>query len=281
MTGLGKAFISLDFEGLPFVVSRRQLDPKGRLWEEGRRIATGLICTVVEHLLMNGFDSVVIADSHGEMVNIHPEDLPEKTSLVRGYPRRLSMVAGAEGSSAAVFLGYHAGFGARYATFDHTYSGSVVRSVRINGMTVSEYLLNAFALGEMGVPLILVAGDAALAEEVKALTPWAEFVPFKQSLGRNAAVSPSLKELKRNLVSAVSVAVERLKEGGVRPLVAQRPVTLEIEFLSTLYADVAELHPGVERLDGLTVRLKVPSVTEAYRLLELLVMAGYGARSLV
>lgn len=105
-----KAFISVDLEGMPYVVIPGQLALQGALHDEARKIATKVTLTVADELKKNGFERVVIADSHGPMVNLLIDDLPEYAEIVRGFPRPLSMVAGVEGCDAAVFLGYHAKF---------------------------------------------------------------------------------------------------------------------------------------------------------------------------
>lgn len=83
-----KAFISVDLEGMPHVVTPGHLGLKGTLYEEARRIATRVTLTVADELNKNGFDNVTIADSHGPMVNIHVDDLPEYVEIVRGFPDR-------------------------------------------------------------------------------------------------------------------------------------------------------------------------------------------------
>ena len=89
-----------------------------------------------------------------------------------------------------MFLGYHAKFGTAKSTFDHTYSGRSFRRLEINGVEVSEFLLNAYAAGDLNVPVIFVAGEAQLLEDdVKRYTPWAETVALKHSLSRVSAIS--------------------------------------------------------------------------------------------
>jgi len=51
-----RAFISLDLEGLPHVVSREHLYVKGSLYAEARNIATEVIKVVAETLHGNGID---------------------------------------------------------------------------------------------------------------------------------------------------------------------------------------------------------------------------------
>lgn len=275
-----KAFVSVDLEGLPHIVSRAQLLSDKQLWAEGRKIATDLTVTVAQALKSEGFDEVVVADSHADMVNILIEDLPEYVSLVRGYPRIKSMITRSEGCNAAFFIGYHAGVGTPYATFDHSFSSGAIKSLEVNGVRMSEYAFNTLALSENGVPLLFVAGDEALRSEVEKLTPWAVFVPLKKSIGRYSSISPSLSAIKKELINAAVEAARRYKKGDWRLISVEKPVRTRVDFLYTSYADVAEYLPLVKRIDGTMIEFSTNSINEAYGILELLILAAMGVKSL-
>ena len=272
-----KAFISVDMEGMPYVVIPGQLSLKGALFEEARRIATKVTLAVADELNKNGFETVVIADSHGSMVNLLVDDLPEYVEIVRGFFRPLAMVSGAEGCDAALFLGYHAKFGTARSTFDHTYSGAHINRLEINGVPVSEFLLNGYALGELNVPVIMVAGEARLLEEdVKKHAPNIVTVALKDSLSRVSARSPSMLKIEKELRSSVRKAAANLKKGTAKPLTAKKPVNTKITFMGSQFADVAELLPTAKRLDGLNVEYTTSTLTKAYKTFELLVLAAAG-----
>jgi D-amino peptidase len=277
-----KAFISVDLEGMPYIVAPSQLNIKRALYEEARKIATKITLIVADELHKNGFEEILIADSHGPMVNIHVEDLPEYVEIIRGFPRPLSMVAGVEGCAAAVFLGYHAKFGTAKSTFDHTYSGGSIRKVEVNGVETSEFLLNAYVAGELGVPAIMVAGEAQLLkDDVEKWTPWAETVALKDSLSRVSAISPSMAKLEKELREAVKKAASKLKTKKVKLLVAKKPVDMRVTFLVSHFADVAALLPTVKRIDALTIEYAAQNITEAYKTFELLVLAASGIAALL
>jgi len=277
-----KAFISVDLEGMPYIVAPSQLKLKGALYEEARKIATKITLAVADELYKNGFGEVLVADSHGPMVNIHVEDLPEHVEIIRGFPRPLSMVTGVEGCDAAIFLGYHAKFGTAKSTFDHTYSGGSIRRVEVNGVEASEFLLNTYVAGELGVPVVMVAGEAQLLkDDVERWTPWIETVALKNSLSRVSARSPSIARIERDLKEAVKRAVAKLKAGEARPLVAEKPVNMRITFLASHFADVAGLLPTARRIDALTVEYSAQNMTEAYKTFELLVLAASGVSALL
>jgi D-amino peptidase len=277
-----KAFISVDMEGMPYIVMPGHLNLKGTLYSEARKIATKVTLTIAEELNKNGFDQIVVADSHGPMVNLLVDDMPEYVEIVRGYPRPLSMIAGIEGCDAVLFLGYHAKFGTAKSTFDHTYSGRSFSKLEINGVVASEFLLNAYAAGELNIPVILVAGEAQLLEDdVKKYTPWAETVALKHSLSRVSAISPSMKRIEKELREAVKNAVTKFRHRDAKPLMTEKPVKVGITFSTTLLADAAELLSSVKRIDGLNVEYKAKNVGEAYKTFELLALAATGISTII
>ena len=277
-----KAFISVDMEGMPYVVTLGHLNLKGTLYSETRKIATKVTLSVAEELNKNGFDEIIVADSHGPMVNLLVDDLPEYLEIIRGYPRPVSMVAGVEGCDVALFLGYHAKFGTLKSTFDHTYSGGTINRVEVNGVEVSEFLLNAYAAGDLKVPVVLVAGDAQLLkDDVKKYAPWAETVALKHSLSRVSARSFSMVKIEKELRGAVKRAATNFKQNNVKPLIAKKPVKIGMTFLVSHFADAAELLPMVKRIDGLKVEYTASNVIEAYKIFELLALAASGVSAVL
>lgn len=277
-----KAFVSVDLEGMPYVVIPGHTNLKGVLYSEARGIATRITLTVVDELNKNGFEKVVVADSHGHMVNLLVDDLPECMEIVRGFPRPLSMVAGVEECDAAFFLGYHAKFGTARSTFDHTYSGASINKVEVNGVEASEFLLNGYVAGEFKVPIVLVAGEAQLLkDDVERYAPWTETVALKHSLSRLSARSASMPIIEKELRASVGKAVSNLKRKKTKLLVAKKPVKVGVTFQSSSFADVAALLPSVIRVDGLKVEYVAGSMIDAYRTLELLVFAASGMSALI
>ncbi|MFX0206924.1 MAG: M55 family metallopeptidase [Candidatus Hodarchaeota archaeon] len=275
-----RAFISTDLEGLPYVVSFEHTNLKGRLYKEARRIATKITLIVAEELNMNGFKEILVADSHGPKVNILIDDLPEYIEIIRGSPRPVSMVAGIKGCDAALFLGYHAKFGTLRSTFDHTYSGGIINQLLVNGIAMSEFLLNTHVAGHFNVPVILVAGDAQLiADDVTQYTPWAETVALKESLSKFSAKSASMIKIEKELREAVKRAVTKFKENKTRPLIMEPPIRTEITFLHTHFADVADLLPEVTRINALKVEYTTTTAIDTYKIFQLLTIAAAGVSS--
>lgn len=270
-----KVYVSVDLEGMPYIVSPEHLGVKGSLFNEARRITTKITVHVVEVLHKLGFDEVVVADSHGSMVTIDVENLPDYVYVVRGWPRPMSMVVGVEKTDAAVFLGYHAKAGAPRATFDHTFSSAKIDSIEVNGVEVSEYLFNAYIAGHYNVPVILVAGDKALIEgDVAKHSPWVKGVIFKEALSRYSCISPSFSKILNDLEKSLEESVRKFKKGEIPPIKAKYPMEVKARFLSTEMADAAELLGIVERIDGKTIKFVSRDAVEAYKILDLILLAN-------
>ncbi|MCE7741445.1 MAG: peptide transporter [Candidatus Heimdallarchaeota archaeon] len=277
-----KAFISVDLEGMPYVVIPGHLNLKGSLYPEARKIATQITLFVTEELHKNGFDKIIVADSHGPKINLLVDDLPECVEIVRGGPRPISMVAGSEGCDVGLFLGYHAKFGTINATFDHTYSGGSVNKLVLNGIEVSEYLMNSYTIGEFGIPSILVAGDKQLIEDdVKPYTPWVESVTLKESLSRFSAKSPSMKLIERELRAATNKAVINVNENLVKPLVLEKPINVSLTLRDTHQTDAVSYLPFISRKDALTVEYVSKNMVEAYKTFQAIMFISSASSSIL
>ncbi len=68
----------------------------------------------------------------------------------------------------------------------HTYAFD---SFSVNGTVLNEPGINALVAGELGVPLVMVAGDDVVVEEIKKLFPDILGVTVKTSVGPNAAIT--------------------------------------------------------------------------------------------
>ena len=269
-----KFYVSVDAEGMPWVPSKYMMMPGDSLYNELREIMTHITNIVVEELFDHGAKEVLVADSHGAMVNIDPFKLDKRASLLRGYPRPMSMIIGAEGSDGALFLGYHTSPQAG-GVLAHTYAGRILQRVKVYGSDeATEYLLNAYALGELGVPVVLVAGDAKLGNQVEEFTPWARFVALKEPVSFYADLTKPIIDVEKRLREAVEASIENVKTGKAKPLVPKEP-WIELEFKRPFHADIAELFPCVERRDGVTVKLKCEKFIDNFKMLEGLVIAAY------
>jgi D-amino peptidase len=220
----------------------------------------------IEGALAGGATEILVNDSHGEMYNLLPERIHRAARVLQGQ-KPWSMVAGTgpgSGFGVALFVGYHARAGHPTGTIAHTYSGKPLET-RLDGRPTGEYGLNALVLGAWGIPVGLVTGDDALAEEVAPWLPWATRVVVKEAAGRHAAASvhPSVAA---DLVRAgAETAVRRAAAGDLELLRVGPPVVIEVDFGRAVEADHAAVMPGAERVGDRGVRLSFDDPVVAYR----------------
>ena len=185
----------------------------------------------IEGALAGGGDEILVNDSHGSMYNLLPSRIHPAARLLQGQ-KPWSMVEGAgpgAGFGVALFVGYHARAGHPRGTIAHTYSGAPVET-RLDGRPTGEYGLNALALGAWEVPVGLVAGDDALAEEVEAWLPWAERVVVKTAAGGHAAASLHPTVAADLVRAGAERAVRRAAAGELELLRVGPPVVIEVDY---------------------------------------------------
>jgi D-amino peptidase len=220
--------------------------------------------------LAAGATDVLVNDSHWNMFNLLPEDLHRSARVLQGE-KAWSMVAGAQpapdGSptfDVALFVGYHARAGHARGTIAHTYSGSPVET-RLDGRPTGEYGFNALVLGGWGIPVGLVAGDDALAEEVADWLPGAERVIVKHADGTHSAASAHPAVARERIAAAAEAAVRRAASGSLSILDVGRPVVIEVDYAKGVRADFGAIVPGAERVGDRTVRFVADDPVDAYR----------------
>jgi len=261
-----KVWISVDMEGIAGVNHPGPTGSGHDRYPAMVDLMVGETNAAIEGALAGGATEVVVNDSHGSMFNLLPADLHPAARVIQGQ-KVWSMVQGAgpdAGVDVALFVGYHARAGHPTGTIAHTYSGRPIET-RLDGRPTGEYGLNALVLGAWGVPVGLVAGDDALAEEVADWLPWAERVVVKEAHGRSAAASlhPTVA---CDLVRAGSErAVRRAAAGELLVLLVGSPVVIEVDYELALYADYAALIPGSERVGVRGVRFTFDDPVLAYR----------------
>lgn len=255
-----KAYVSIDIEGLPGVASITMLSPGSSQFSTGSKLMTIFAKKIAEYLFENGFDKVVIADSHGYMTNIDYLEMPRNVSLIQGYPRPFSMVYGIDESfDAVLFIGYHSGAGTIHGFLDHTYSGRVFYEILVNDIRISEYLLNSLFVGEKNLPVILIAGDEHLREEVRKYTPWTVFVDLKKGITRYAAEYDSLEDVLDRVKRGLQVAINRFKRGEAKPFVLDKPYRVYVKLRESLLVDILENIESFIRKDAYTVYFETDS----------------------
>jgi D-amino peptidase len=161
------------------------------------------------------------------------------------------MMEGVDQGFDAVFLvGCHAKPGTVGGVIAHNFH-SRIGDCRLNGRSVGELGLNAALAGLFGVPVALVTGDAATAEEAGDLLPGVETVVVKKGLGAYAAQCLHPAECRRRIREGARSALAKV--GGLKPWLPEQPTRLELDVTTASSADQLERIPGLKRVGPLTV----------------------------
>ncbi len=263
-----RIYLSVDMEGIAGVSHAKPTGRDDSGYAGACRLMEGETNAAIEGAFDGGATELVVNDSHGSMYNLAPENIDRRARLVQGR-KPLSMVeAAADGRyDVALFVGYHARAGHPRGTIAHTYTGAPTLTT-VDGRPVGEYGINALYLGGLGVPVGLVTGDDALADEVAEWLPWAERVVVKRAVSWQAADSLHPAEAAALVRAGAMRAVQRVATSdrdGLRPLIVEPPIVVGLELAHGGQADFAAVIPGFTREGDRGLRYEAADVVEAYR----------------
>ncbi|MDI3288202.1 M55 family metallopeptidase [Polyangium sp. 15x6] len=264
-----QVYISVDMEGVAGVVHVDQTRRTGADYERARRWMTDEANAAVMGAFEGGATSVLVNDSHGDMRNLLLDELDPRAEIVTGSLKPLSMVQGiAPGFGCALFVGYHAGAGSRAGILDHTFFGRVVARCRVGGRDFNETAINAAVCGALGIPVALVTGDQTVCAQARDILGEVETVQVKEAITRYAARSLSPIAARKRIRDGASRAVQRAGEGAFSPFRPALPLDLEIDFVNSACADVAELVPFTERRSGTACGYRAPDAATVVQVIE-------------
>ncbi len=263
-----RVFISCDMEGCTGIVHGDQLVPGGHDYGRGRELMTGDVVAAAEAAL--AYDEVTqvrVCDGHGTMRNILIERLPSGADLVSGpaSSRALCQIESL-GADFDVLLcvGYHAMAGTPGALLAHTWIGSLVAEISVNGRPFGETALNAGVAGDLGIPVIFVSGDEAACTQARAfLGEDLVTVPVKRALGTKSAVCRTPPDTAAAIRLGVLTALDA--RAARQPFRVPGPVEVAVSFHNTDMADRASKRPGAERTGRQQLTFTCPTFTDAAR----------------
>jgi D-amino peptidase len=261
-----KVYLSVDMEGIAGVNHPGPTGSSHARYPAAVDLMVGETNAAIEGALAGGADDVLVNDSHGGMFNLLPDRIHPAARVLQGQ-KAWSMVEGAgpdAGFDVALFVGDHARAGHPQGTIAHTYSLAPVET-RLDGRPTGEYGLNAMILGAWGIPVGLVSGDDALAEEVAGWLPWAEHVVVKTAAGGNAAASVHPSVAAGLIRAGAERAVLAAAAGRLESLQVGPPVVIEVEYSRGVEADHAAIVPGAQRFGDRGVRFASDDPATAYR----------------
>lgn len=254
-----KVFISVDMEGVSGITDPEDVLPDGADYQRGRVFMTGDANAAILGAYDGGADEVLVNDSHWIMRNLLLERLDPRARTIKGFHKSLCMVQGLDASyDGAVFVGYHACAGTEGGVLNHTMLGKEIQNIYLNGEPTGETRLNAAFAGHFGVPVMVVAGDAAVCAEAARFLGGVQTVAVKDGIDKFSAncLHPEVAQARIREATARAVT----EHGRFTPYRLSPPYSLGIEWNSTTIAATCALIPGVQ----LTAPRSVEFVTQDY-----------------
>lgn len=256
-----KLFISVDMEGIAGIVSNyEEFGERDHYRNSIMHQVEYIINGIKSSIINDQIEEITICDSHNEgksLVYLELSKLDDRITLIAGSPRETFMISTIDESyAAAIFVGYHAGAGTLHGNMEHSFFGKVVHRIYVNDVPVNESMVNAIHCKDNNVPVVLIAGDDKLKEQLDELGHLDDipYIITKHSISRYAAkYIPPVKLKQESIVQTVK-ALENISD--IRMIEFNAPYILRIEFNRTIMCDYVELFPGVVRLDAYNIEFK-------------------------
>ena len=230
-----KLFIMTDLEGVSGIVDwdkHEKASPEEKAYQEF--LMTNDVNGAVEGALKGGATEVWVAECHTiDIRQIHPRAMLYKTAEHKVTPAILGMKKGKW--DAMAFIGNHPMAGTINGVLAHTQNLRVA-AIRLNGLLVGEFGIQAAMAGDFGMPMIMVSGDREACRQAKKLIPKIETAVVKYGTSeRSAWCLPPAKT--RQLISAkMENAVKNWKK--IKPLAIKGPVVFREEMKDGMVREV-------------------------------------------
>lgn len=257
-----RVLISADMEGITGVTCPADCEPGNPRWEYFRAFLTADVNAAVAGFAAAGADEILVNEAHDSKRNLLLDQLDERAVALVGTHKPFGMMEGVQDRPDAVaFVGYHAGAG-RQGVLAHTYIGTTVLGVWVNGEPASEGAMNALLAAEFGVPVVLVTGDDLTCADAARWAPAAERVAVKTCVDRYTARCLPPARTAALIRAAAERAIAHLKT-PVPSTAAQ--FRYDVEFFAAQHAGAATAIPCVEQDGERRVTFTLPTMAEAIR----------------
>ena len=256
-----KIYIIADMEGISGIVTQEQVKRGAPEYAEARHLLAGDVNAAIAGAFDAGCTEVVVNDAHASGFNFPMAEMDPRAEYVTGGPRLTRLLGLDETFDAVVLVGYHARAGTPQAVMDHTMSSANWSRLTVNGLEIGEIGMEAIYAGHFGVPVVFVSGDRATVDEARAFLGAAvEVVRVKDGHTRTSARCIHPVRAHELIRAGVARAASR-QPGEFSPYVAEIPLQVTLETLSTAFADSLE-KAGWERAGGRTVTRTISSALD-------------------
>lgn len=256
-----KLFISADIEGCAGITISYETHRQEAAYQRFAKQMTEEVVAVCEAALAAGVDEIVVKDGHGDASNIDPMAMPEGVTLIRGKSGHpINMMFGLDETfDAVLYIGYHAPAGDAGSPMSHTSTGNS-NHILLNGLRMSEFLLNSYTAAMYGVPVVFLSGDERICELAKDLVPAITTVSTKKGVGAsafNVAPATVIKNLKAQITGVLSGNADTVAARLESCCIAlPEAFTYEVNLKDIKKAYQMSFYPGMKVVDERTIRME-------------------------
>lgn len=181
-----RVFVSADIEGTCGITVWPETERSTPMdYTPFQKQMTREVRAACEGAIAAGAELVFIKDAHDSARNLDPSELPEPIQIMRGWTGDpLKMMSGIDRGhyDAVMFTGYHSWAASGGNPLSHTMN-TQNEYVTLNGVRMSEFMMNAYTAGYYGVPVTFLSGDKTLCRFAKEWIPGITTVPVNEGLG--------------------------------------------------------------------------------------------------
>lgn len=245
-------FLSADIEGTCGISHWSETDRSAPMdYKPYQRQMTREVCAACEGAIAAGAKDILVRDAHDSARNLDPSALPAQVRFLRGWTGDpLSMMSGLDRGDfdAVFFTGYHAWASCPGSPLSHTMNPRPQQAT-LNGLPLSEFLMNTYTAWYYGVPVTFLSGDKALCDFAQELIPNLTAVAVNQGLGGGVlSLHPDAA------VRAIGEGCKAAAKAGKKcPPALPQQFETAITFRDHKLAYAKSFYPDARLIDGSTV----------------------------
>jgi D-amino peptidase len=231
-TSMGRILIMADMEGISGVPNDESAvtpaeetgGTRTPIYSSSCRSMTLDVQMVIAGARAAGAKDIIVADTHWHDTNLTDEDFD--VPVVRGSQAAIHAMHGAQ---AVIMIGWHAKAGTPVGFLPHTYTDRIAR-LFIDGREVGELGMLARIASSVGVPVLMVSGDTAAADEAARDIGSCRAVGTKTALPNGETKMLAQHEAWRQLVGHAYGAIREVSlQGKKTVLLPHEPGVFEVE----------------------------------------------------
>lgn len=258
-----KIYISVDLEGICGTTDWDEVTRGKEPYPEFQKQMTAEVVAACEGAYAAGATEIVIRDAHDTAMNLIADDLPENSTLIRGWSGHPYVMMQDIDSSydAALMIGYHSYAGGGRNPLSHSMATKLAE-LTINGEDASEFVINTYTALFEKVPVVFVSGDLELCEHAEGVMPGIETVAVKSGMG------PSSTNLHpRTAAAKIKESVENALRSDYSKFLIELPEYFETVLTFTHAKDAYKpsFYPGAKLISPRSVSFESDDYFEVLR----------------